>query len=292
MIQEQAFHTGTVTLNYVEWPSAGPSLVLLHGGSARWQSFQSIMPELAKYWHLYAPDLRGHGQSGWTPGCYRLQDYATDLIVFIEQSVGEPVNLFGHSLGGIVALLIAGQRPDLIRALAIGDSPLSAEAWQTHLEEGRDKLVAWRKLAGGQYAMDALIEELKNAPVEIPGQTELAPMRVAYGEESPVFQWLATNLHQNDPEIFTALLDSFAETADGYDLAKLLSAIECPVLLLQADPAEAGLMTAAEIAQARRWLPHIHHVQLTGVSHALHHTHPELVQKVLIDFFAQAQATK
>ncbi len=63
-IKEHSFNTGTVTLNYAEGPASGPPLVLLHGGSARWQNSESIMPDLAADWHLYAPEFRGHGQSG------------------------------------------------------------------------------------------------------------------------------------------------------------------------------------------------------------------------------------
>lgn len=286
-MQEQTFQTGTVTLTYAEGPAAGPPLVLLHGGSARWQSFESLIPDLASQWHLYAPDLRGHGKSEWVPRHYRLQDYTDDLIAFLEQQVGEPVNLFGHSLGGIVALMIAGQRPEVVRALVVGDSPLSGESWRLVLEETRDKLVEWQGLAGGQVPLDELLEMLKNAPVEKPGQTELVPMRNVYGEDSPVFAWLATNLMQNDPTMYTALLDGFAETVVGYEMSTLFPNIQCPVLLLQADPAHGGLMSDQEIALAHRYLSNVQHVQLIGVGHALHHTHKEPVRNALVQFFME-----
>jgi pimeloyl-ACP methyl ester carboxylesterase len=66
-IKEQAFDTGIVTLNYAEGPATGSSLVLLHGGNARWQFFWDIMPNLGEKWHLYVPDLRGQGKSGGGP---------------------------------------------------------------------------------------------------------------------------------------------------------------------------------------------------------------------------------
>jgi len=108
-IKEQLFSTDTVTINYAEGPASGPPLVLLHGGSGRWQAFESIMPELAQDWRLYAPDLRGHGKSGRAAGRYRLQDYTDDMIAFFGQRVMEPAVVFGHSLGGMVALLLAAQ---------------------------------------------------------------------------------------------------------------------------------------------------------------------------------------
>src|SRR5438105_3003174 len=79
MLTEHTFDTGTVTINYAEGRSGGPPLVLLHGGSTRWQSSLPIIPELSRHWHLYAPDLRGHGKSGRTPGRYRLEHYVAEM---------------------------------------------------------------------------------------------------------------------------------------------------------------------------------------------------------------------
>ena len=70
------------------------------------------MAGLGELGTVYAPDLRGHGFSG-RASHYRFVDFVPDVIRFIEQSVRGPVLLIGHSSGGIVALNIAGNRPDL-----------------------------------------------------------------------------------------------------------------------------------------------------------------------------------
>jgi len=124
-IQEHIFDTGVVTINYAEGPPSGPPLVWLHGGSARWQYYKGILPDLAARFHLYAPDFRGHGQSGRVPGRYRFQDYADDTIAFLRLCVPGPAYLFGHSLGGMIALLVAARCPDRVRAVAVGDSGLT-----------------------------------------------------------------------------------------------------------------------------------------------------------------------
>lgn len=124
LADERRFDAGDVALNYAEWPDAGPPLVLLHGGASRWQGFLPIMPALAARWHIYALDLRGHGRSGWTPNRYRLDDYAADLRAFLDLRVARPAVLFGHSLGGMIALLAAARDPRLARAVILGDTPL------------------------------------------------------------------------------------------------------------------------------------------------------------------------
>jgi pimeloyl-ACP methyl ester carboxylesterase len=284
-IQEHAFNVGALTINYAEGPPSGPPLVLLHGGSARWQSFDAIIPDLAAHWHLYAPDFRGHGKSGWVPGSYRLQHYADDTIAFFRQCLQEPAYVFGHSLGGMVALLVAAQCPECVRAVAVGDSPLTGETWHTVLSQGRDRLAAWRALAGGQRTLQELIEILKDVPVEVAGRADSVPMREVMGEDSPVFPWLATNLYQNDPDMLSALLDDFEHTAAGYDMLQVFPAIRCPVLLLQADPASGGLMTDAEVKRAIALLVQPSHVHLANLSHVFHNERKEPVLQALIDFF-------
>jgi pimeloyl-ACP methyl ester carboxylesterase len=116
---------------------------------------------------------------------------------------------------------------------------------------------------------------LKNTPVLVPGHDEPKRMREVMGEDSPVFQWLATNLYQNDAAMLAALLDDFGKVAAGYEMEEVLPVIRCPVLLLQADPATGGLMTDAEVAQALSLLPHPAHVKLTGISHVLHNEQKE-----------------
>jgi pimeloyl-ACP methyl ester carboxylesterase len=266
--QEHSFNTGVVDINYAEGPPNGPPLVLLHGGSTRWQSLQPAIGFFLPRWHIYAPDLRGHGLSGRVPGSYRLQDYADDTIAFVQQCVSEPVHLFGHSLGGEVALLLAAQFPEDVRAVVVGDSPLDIETMRDQFR-ARDRVAAWRDLAGGRLSIDEIAEALKDTPTEVPGQPGLVTMREKWGEDSPVFPALATRLYHNDPEMLTALLDDFDATMEGYQMESVLPAIRCPVLLLQADPEAGGLMTDAEVERALPLLAQPKHVLFKGTSHML-----------------------
>ncbi len=284
-IKEDSFHTGKLALNYAEGPASGPPLVLLHGGSARWQAFNSILPDLAPFYHIIAPDFRGHGRSDWQAGTYRLQDYAGDILALMRHKLTEPAYLFGHSLGGMVALLVAAQNPAGVRAVAVGDAPLTAATWGEHLREGRERLAVWRDLSGGQKSVAELVAVLKDSPAEVPGQAEPLPLRRVMGEDSPVFEWLATNIYQNDPDMLTALLERFETTAAGYEMDRVLPAIQCPVLLLQANPAAGGVMTDREVEQALPLLVQPRHVRLPGVSHVFHNERKEPIVAALKEIF-------
>jgi pimeloyl-ACP methyl ester carboxylesterase len=285
MLSEGSFDTGAVALNVAEGPAAGPALVLLHGGSGRHQGWEPIVPELAGRWRLLAPDLRGHGKSGRVPWRYRVQDYADDIAALLRDRAGEPAVLFGHSLGGIIALMVAAQHPEDVRAVIVGDSPLTSATWQALLLRDREGLKNWRALSGGQVSFEAIVEALKNAPiVSSPNQPATARMRDVWGEDAPVFAWLATNLYQQDPDVLGMLIDDFASAADGYEMEALLPAISCPVLLLQADPAHGGVMSDAEVERALALLARPTHIRLAGVSHILHGERKQAVLEAILPF--------
>lgn len=112
--------------HFVEAGSGGPTLVLLHGYTDSWRSFEPILGLLGRRFRLLIPDQRGHGASDEAEH-YALADFTADAIAFIEALAGGPVYLAGHSLGSIVAQRVAASRPDLIRALVlIGAAPDAA----------------------------------------------------------------------------------------------------------------------------------------------------------------------
>jgi pimeloyl-ACP methyl ester carboxylesterase len=99
---------------------ADPKLVLLHGWMDVSASFQFLVDALRGDWHVIAPDWRGFGLSEWAPNGYWFPDYIADLEVLLQQlSPDAAINLVGHSMGGNVAGLYAGIRPDRVSNLAL-----------------------------------------------------------------------------------------------------------------------------------------------------------------------------
>src|SRR5947209_16506139 len=140
MLEEHWFVRGDLRLNYAEGPPAGLPMLLLHGGGSRgWQGFLPLIPGLLAQFHLHALDLRGHGKSAWTPGHYRDTDFAGDVVAFVEQQVGAPTILVGHSLGGRMALLATAQRPDLVSAVITADTPLSNVSMRSRIDATREE---------------------------------------------------------------------------------------------------------------------------------------------------------
>ena len=99
--------TGTVTTEggtpLAYWRSGkGPPLVLVHGTAADHSRWRPVLPALEERFTVYAIDRRGRGGSGDS------DDYAVERefedVAAIVDSLGEPVNLLGHSYGGLMAL--------------------------------------------------------------------------------------------------------------------------------------------------------------------------------------------
>lgn len=99
-------------------PRGGRSVVMLHGWMDCGSAFQFLADQLPAGWEIVAPDWRGFGDSERAPGGYYFPDYLADLDALLDRYFPERrVLLIGHSMGGNVAGLYAGIRPDRVDRL-------------------------------------------------------------------------------------------------------------------------------------------------------------------------------
>ena len=110
-------------LNYAEGPSNGPAVLLIHGQGGAWESYAPVLPDLAQKFHVFAIDVAGHGASSRTPGGYDVHTIGGDVAAFIDDVIGEPVILSGHSSGGLIAARVAANEPAQVAAVLFEDPP-------------------------------------------------------------------------------------------------------------------------------------------------------------------------
>jgi len=115
---------GGLRLSFLEWGIAGhPVLCFLHGGSAHAHWFDLVTPAFTDRFHVIALDQRGHGESQWAkPPAYATENFAADLLGFIDALGLARVAMIGHSMGGHNAMSFAAWHPDRVSALVIVDS--------------------------------------------------------------------------------------------------------------------------------------------------------------------------
>jgi pimeloyl-ACP methyl ester carboxylesterase len=163
----QSFISQRLRLNYVDWgnPDA-PPLLLVHGGQDHCRNWDWVAQNLRRDYHVIAPDLRGHGDSAYSPsGDYSMAAYVYDLAQLIHQQKLAPVRIIAHSLGGNIALRYTGVYPQSVSKLVAieGMGPSPAMLRERGVRSVQERMRSWveekRSLAGRTPRRYASIEE-------------------------------------------------------------------------------------------------------------------------------------
>jgi pimeloyl-ACP methyl ester carboxylesterase len=124
-----SFTSQRLRMHYVDWGNReAPPLILQHGGRDHCRSWDWVAEELRRDWHVIAADLRGHGDSAWSPdGDYTMNAYVYDFAQLIHTLGHDQVTIVAHSLGGNIATRFTGLYTDKVRKLVniegLGPSP-------------------------------------------------------------------------------------------------------------------------------------------------------------------------
>jgi len=131
----------------VAGPVDAPTLLFLHGSGQTRQSWSGALAEaIQRGYRAISVDLRGHGDSEWSPnGEYTLDTFAGDIRHVIEQLDDEPI-LVGASLGGLIGMMIAAAPPPRLRALVLVD--ITARVEMT----GANEVIAFMDSAPNGFA--------------------------------------------------------------------------------------------------------------------------------------------
>jgi pimeloyl-ACP methyl ester carboxylesterase len=277
-IQSPISHTyisQRLRLNYCDWgnPDA-PPLVLIHGGRDHSRNWDWVAARLRERWHVIAPDLRGHGDSQWSPdGGYNMPAYLYDLAQLVHQRGLAPVTLIGHSLGGNIAIRYAALYPEKVRRVVsiegLGPSPKAiAERDAKPLAE---RLRAWiearRGLAARQPRRYASIEDAVTRMQEANKHLSIEQARhlTRYG------------VNQNEDGTYGWKFDPYLHVFPPVDLPqieieRLWAAVTCPTLLVYGQ--ESWASNPAEDGRAR----HFRDARVVLVEKAGHWVHHDQIE--------------
>ena len=265
---EKKLSTANATIHYVEGPVGGAPLLVLHGFSARWQAGLPFLTLMALRYHVYAPDMRGHGRSSRTPGAYSLADDVDDMIALLKDVVGKPAVVVGSSYGGVVATAVAARAPEWVRGLLLVDPPLAEMTYdKAHMEPFRVWYTAVRELI---VRDDSLGEKLVAMVDILPDVDELTRHR-------QLAQWL-----QFDPE--RILWFTEGRMTGDLRLTELLPQITCPALLLQCDPDQSGALDHPTAELTLKLLSHCIYLNRPDLPHSVVTAHPLELAQMVTDF--------
>ena len=114
------FYSDRLKLQFWDYGEEGkPPLVLVHGALDHARNWDWVARALSASFHVYAYDLRGHGNSAWAPGAtYSMAEHILDLASLLDALAtihgSSPVRLIGHSLGGMIVLHYSGLYPERV----------------------------------------------------------------------------------------------------------------------------------------------------------------------------------
>ncbi len=108
----------------------GPPLVLLHGGVLTFHlSFDPLLPALAAEHRVIGVELQGHGHTADSDRPFSIRQCADDVIALLDHLGDERADLFGYSLGGLVATEIATRYPDRVGRVVLAAAHFSPDAY-------------------------------------------------------------------------------------------------------------------------------------------------------------------
>lgn len=273
-LKEGFFNAGEIQIHYIEGPASGTPLVFLHGATGDGQAWNHLLPELTQRWHVYALDLRGHGQSGWGKGAetYHVSRNASDIVAFLREQVKEKAVLVGHSWGGVIALVCAAQTENDVRGLILEDPPFGIRREGPELKPYMEYF-SWisqiKKTAHTLDAMKAAI--LETYPDGMPAEY-LEPY--------------AKRLLVVDP-VFLAAIQAGSQVMGGVDLAFAVRTVKCPILLFQADSAMGSALTQEDVDVVLANAPDTRLIKVPGVGHMIHDERPTEFIKAIDTFLIE-----
>lgn len=252
------------TLHVAAGPPAGDPLVMLHGVSRSGRDFAPLFPALTSRWQVIAIDQRGHGRSSRGQS-YFVRDYASDLAELLQaRPAFRPAVIYGHSLGALVAVCVAAQWPDAVRALILEDPPTPGLLAEIQGTSFLPLFAAMQKVAGSSLPVSDVARQL--AEIRIPaasGEVRLGSLR-----DGVSLRLVARCLKDVDPAVYDSLLAG--RWLDGIDWQATLRAVRCPVLLLAADEKAGGMLNRAAVDEMQQRVADIIHLPHPGVGHLIH----------------------
>ena len=271
-------------LHYVDWGNeSAPPLLLIHGGRDHARSWDWVARDLRRDRHVFAPDLRGHGDSAWAIGAsYSMVDFVLDVAQLLEALGRFPVTIVGHSLGGAIALQYAGVFPERVQRLVaiegLGPPPDAIRA--------RSETPAWKRMEDWIGQMRGLATRRARRYPSIQAAAARMLEENTFLSEPQAHHLTVHGVMRNEDGTYSWKFDNYVRAFapfrfDAEDMRSLWSRIACPTLLIRGteswagDPAEDGRIEA--FRSARR-------VNVEKAGHWVHHDRLEEFLRVLREF--------
>jgi pimeloyl-ACP methyl ester carboxylesterase len=276
------------------WGEPAPGkvpLVMVHGWMDVAASYQFVVDALHEDRYVIAPDWRGYGLTEVPPtDNYWFPDYLADLDLLIDHFSPEaPVDLVGHSMGGNVAMLYAGTRPQRIRRL-VNLEGFGMPATRPSQAPGR--LAKWIDEVKAYHRGELALKSYSSAQ-GVAERLMTTTRRLSQGKA----EWLAQHWARQEADGQWHILGHAAHkiiNANLYrveEVLEMFKAITAPVLAVEASDDSLtgwwkGKYTLAEYHERLKAVSDIRIARIEDAGHMLHHDQPEQLAHFIEEFLA------
>jgi pimeloyl-ACP methyl ester carboxylesterase len=260
-------------LSYLEWYRREEPLLLLHGMVDHAMVWAGLAEFLQDRYHILAPDLRGHGNSGKPPAGYRCADIIADLEALMAHVGWSSAHVVAHSWSAKVAAVWAQQNPSAIRSLVLVDPFFINQIprWLKPTFPLLYRVLPFLKMLG-PFDTYAQAEQQARELKQFKGWSPLQQAVFAAGiEQKPDGRWGSKFAVQARDEIFE----------DVMEVAGLMSDITTPTLFVQP---ERGLNRSAwQLKPYRTYLKNLQIAQVPS-NHWCFLVEPEAFNQAIANF--------
>lgn len=282
-----AYAVRGLELAYHRWGEvAGAPVLCLHGFMDHGRAYQLVADRMPEGFCLVAPDMRGHGESGWVGagGYYHFYDYFDDVRALLDHLGWDRFAILAHSMGGSVAAGVAAMMPERIERMVLlegmgppfadaADLPARLQRWSHALRNTYcDGDVAHRRAARRRMPdVGDAASRLRRANPRL-GEARARQLAESFTEPAPDgagVMWRQDPLHRTPSA--KPYLRAEAES--------LWRRITCPVLSLDG---EQSPWRPGDLDARHGCLRDVTVATMPGAGHNLHHDRPELVAETLV----------
>ncbi len=250
-------------LHYVE-AGQGTPLLLVHGFPLDHTMWQGQIDGLADRYRVIAPDLRGFGKSGVTPGLVTMQRMADDLAELLDgMQLHEPVVFCGLSMGGYVAWQFAVRHRERLAKLIVCDTRAVADNAET--AAGRNSLADRVRKEGPAFVADTMLPKL------------FAPATIA--ANAPCVEVTRQVILRTNPHGIAAASRGMAQRPD---VTGRLGELNVPTLVLCGE--HDAISTVAEMREIAQKLPQASFVEIKDAGHMAPLEQPAATNAAIRDF--------
>ena len=248
---------------YYEVKGEGQTVVFIHGLGSSCQDWEKQEPVFSKQYQVVMLDLRGHGKSQKPSGPYSMALFASDVAGVIRSLNLAPVHVVGISLGGMIALQLAADYPELVRSFVAANNNSEMivrtwkDRWEIFMRTNVVRLLGMRKMG------------------EVLGRNMFPDDSQADVRKLIVERWA-----ENDPKAYLASIGAII----GWSVTERLADIAVPALILSADK------DYTPVADKEAIVARMPNAELAVISDSRHATpvdQPEKFNEVVLNFISK-----